>query len=945
MRGTIGSMKSFFSKLLPLLFIAMLSVAPTHAQAAGPTNGMFDCLGTYDWGCRVIGFLFQSTDNDLVYVKDGQPTSPEVQTNSIKALHAMMGFFSNALLIFASIKLLYELIQMTAESAQTGQVGGKDANKLWAPIRLVIAIGLLVPLDTGLNSGQYIVIQVAKWGSGMASQAWKVFTQKFADGQTLTTPKAPRVKDLAYSMVRSYACQGFINYYASTMGLESDLVEKVNTSDDTSARTVFKNKLYSDICGSVRYKVPLRSTTASEADASLSLQLSKENQTDFIAASTGLYNKTGALIQYFLPNGRNLPQASTENLDEVIDDYQKQVTTRVEGSNARASQAMQDILNKIQTSANSQGWTSAGTLFLDITRAQGQLITGALNIPEATGPNIEAFKNYKSAYADYEKFIFFLDNGARPQDSGGTAPITPTRTMSATGERKGFTDFMKYLWKGASEAPADTIFWFLDGVASTVGLWDSDPRKAFGDLGGSTNPFGEIAALGHKKIRLALNFIGYAIVVTGGGAFLGAVGAKVVGAVMGGLAALLMMLATLFLLAGVLLAYIVPMLPFTRFFFSILTWLGSLIEAMVLVPFMALAFLTPKGEGFAGPNTRNAFFLIFQLFLRPILCLFGLMCAMIMFYVAAKFLNAAFYQATAGVYDYVSEGSAMRFMQKLVYSVMYVGLIYSAANISFKMIEHIPKHALKWMGGSASEESYDDHNSFMGIATAVGGQQLLGQLQQLPQNIMQPITKGMEARSAGIDKAKADDKETKAGETAERRHRETLAAISGGGRDQGSHGSRNGGNNGGGDGGSGGGGRGGGNAADPAAAPLGSNSDDGNSIQQNAGYPEQTQAGYAAGSAGLARAIAGDSSNQQPATEDEINRAEYDYGSANQLAQASQQRVNNLERQLQAPDTPPHRQAILQSSLMQSQQTLASQQAEASRLLTVLESVRGRRTT
>jgi conjugal transfer/type IV secretion protein DotA/TraY len=46
---------------------------------------------------------------------------------------------------------------------------GKRANQIWAPIRLVFAIGLLVPINGGMNSGQYIVIKVAELGSGMAS--------------------------------------------------------------------------------------------------------------------------------------------------------------------------------------------------------------------------------------------------------------------------------------------------------------------------------------------------------------------------------------------------------------------------------------------------------------------------------------------------------------------------------------------------------------------------------------------------------------------------------------------------------------------------------------------------------------------------------------------------------------------------------------------------------
>ncbi len=769
-------------KILPLLFVAMLSLAPTNAQAAGPTNGMFDCLGNLDWGCRVIGFLFQVTDNDLTYYKEGFTTAPESPTPAIRALRSLMEFFSNALLIIASIKLLYELIQMTAESAKTGQVGGKDTNTLWSPIRLVFAIGLLVPIanEGGLNSGQLIVLQISKWGSGLASQGWKLFASKLGDSESLSTPPAPRVQDLANTTVKIYACKGFINYYATQLALPNDIVSASPVPDGVSARYIFGNRVNRDICGMIRHKVPNTQTgTGNPQDAQLARLYAQENSDDFINAEGQIATQVSNLIQPFLPSGRTLPKPRTEYLDGIINNFQAVVTARVESSTARARQAMETLTREIQDAADNQGWTSAGSYFLRITRAEGQMINGAQNIPEAIGPNIEVFRErYASAYANYQEFLNHLNNGARPQDAGGGLTPAARAAITATEESQSFIDFMKSFLVNLTTDPAEPLFRFIDRAAITIGLWDADPRKAFGDLGSSTNPFGEIAELGHKKVRLGLNYISWAILATAGGALLGIFSFNATGALVSAISGILMLIATLFLMAGVLLAYIVPMLPFTRFFFSILTWLGSLIEAMILVPFMALAFLTPKGEGFSGPNTRNAFFLIFQLFLRPILCIIGLICAMLMFYVAAKFLNASFYAATSGVYG-IESGSAMRFMQKLVYSFMYVALIYSAANISFKMIEHIPKHAMKWMGGSASEESYDDHGSFLSTAGAVGGAQLISQFQSLPQTLMSPLSKAGDGLKSWKDSRQAKKDKKEAEGLATDRQNQLVAAING----------------------------------------------------------------------------------------------------------------------------------------------------------------------
>lgn len=733
-------MKSLFSKLLPFFFLAMLSLAPLNAQAAdygptGPRDGMFDCLGNLDWGCRIISFLFEGTengnDNSVTYVKDGKEVV-ERPTAVMAALRGMMAFFSNALLIVASIKLLYELIQMTAESAQTGQVGGKNANKLWAPIRLVIAIGLLVPLDTGLNSGQYIVLQIAKWGSGLASQGWKVFVEKLTENQTLSDAIAPRILGISENLLKSYICQRLTNYYAMKSETPKEMVTKITETTGSFPKVVFKSRMYDNVCGEVSFKMPKILTGTAEAQRMI--ELTRINNDQFNQADGPIMQEAIKIADSFKDEARTDPTVDTSGFDTAVQNYQTSLTSALKNSSV-AKGALSDILNAVQNAANTRGWTSAGTWFLAIARAQGQVTTGGLNIPEVSGPNMDVLCKVKDSgpCRGYTKFLQSYEQSIRPQDASAGPSVG--LEQSVVREHNDLNSFVKYA-TSVGGLTIDKLLGYMDSGAAAIGLWTNDPQKAFGDLGGTTNPFGEIAALGHKKIRLALDYLGIAMLTTAAGGILGFVPG--IGGAAAGLSAaataVIMMIASLFLLAGVVLAFIVPLFPFTRFFFSIMTWIGSLIEAMIVVPFMALGFLTPNGEGFAGPNTRSAFISIFQIFLRPILCVFGLIAAMLMFYVAAKFLNAMFYEATSGIGLY--ENSGMKFVQKLVYSVVYVGLIYVAANTSFKMIEHIPKHALGWMNASAKEESYDDHQGFMNVATAVGGGKLVEQFAGLPNTLV-----------------------------------------------------------------------------------------------------------------------------------------------------------------------------------------------------------------
>ncbi|MGB1077432.1 MAG: hypothetical protein ACPG05_03920, partial [Bdellovibrionales bacterium] len=88
-------------------------------------------------------------------------------------LHAMLEFYNTALFILAAFVLLYYIFSIVGETAISGTLFGQRFNKVWGPLRIVIALGLLVPMgDYGLSSSQYILLYVAKYGSGLATNTW-----------------------------------------------------------------------------------------------------------------------------------------------------------------------------------------------------------------------------------------------------------------------------------------------------------------------------------------------------------------------------------------------------------------------------------------------------------------------------------------------------------------------------------------------------------------------------------------------------------------------------------------------------------------------------------------------------------------------------------------------------------------------------------------------------
>jgi hypothetical protein len=88
------------------------------------------------------------------------------------ALRQMMQLYSTGILVVGMLIFLYFMVAVIAETAQTGTPFGKRFNHVWAPLRIVIALGLIVPVANGLNSAQYICLYMAKWGSNFATNGW-----------------------------------------------------------------------------------------------------------------------------------------------------------------------------------------------------------------------------------------------------------------------------------------------------------------------------------------------------------------------------------------------------------------------------------------------------------------------------------------------------------------------------------------------------------------------------------------------------------------------------------------------------------------------------------------------------------------------------------------------------------------------------------------------------
>ncbi|MEZ5903429.1 MAG: DotA/TraY family protein, partial [Alphaproteobacteria bacterium] len=210
------------------------------------------------------------------------------------------------------------------------------------------------------------------------------------------------------------------------------------------------------------------------------------------------------------------------------------------------------------------------------------------------------------------------------------------------------------------------------------------------------------------------------------------------------------------LLVGFILFYVLPFMPFLYFFFSVGDWIKGIFEAMVAMPLWALAHLRIDGDGIPGEAAIGGYYLIFEIFIRPILIVFGLLAAITIFAAMVRVLNDIFYLAitnlsghdaqtattcfTGGNVPYSTTTTAIKQgelaqsyrgpVDEFFFTVLYTIIVYMTATSSFKLIDMIPDNMLRWINAevpSFGDNAGDAAEGLMKYVT-LGGSQFGSQL-------------------------------------------------------------------------------------------------------------------------------------------------------------------------------------------------------------------------
>ena len=786
-------------------------------------------------------FVTPNPDQDLAYrlldLVFGIPkffgSQEETNTYLHKALHSLFEFYSLGMIIVGSMIIIYLVVAVVAETAQSGVPFGQRFNKAWAPIRVVLFFGLLIPVSHGLNGGQYITLASAKLGSSLASTGWVKFNDVIKqENETLTGKKEanvakPKMADLAhvpafmmtaktcqiayernnnteslpdawkYSKTGETGIQAWIvyrpkkikgkeqPYTAEKMGKATlpDLAEKAGGNDVHIVFGVKDPSAYYEeragvapVCGTTIMKI----TDVSQPGAAI-IQQAYYNLIKILWDGSGGSENTKELAEkseelrkfannYVLnntsvsapekiletPEGKKYKQEWVEALQKYMDNegesdgknsgiIQRAIKVQIEQGTWGMDPKMRDY-----------GWAGAGIWYNKIAEQNGALVSAIRNTPVVMlYPRVMEFNKQKKEQedknpSDKEKFAGYFSPGSPQPEHELKGEIEISRVLNQ----------VHRFWNDNPYNPdvkltENPIIDTINAILGTQGLFEICENT-------DIHPLAQLSAVGKSMLDssiasfAAAGIFGIASIIpnplsgtaSAMTSFFGTVGS--VG-----------------LLVGFVLFYVLPFLPFIYFFFAVGGWIKGIFEAMVAMPLWALAHLRIDGEGIPGDAAIGGYFLIFEIFIRPILIVFGLLAAITIFAAMINVLNEVFYLLLANLSgndpkssstecfkaptptDVGSTGArgvamaeqraAAAAQLKEVYrgpvdefffTILYTIIVYMIGTASFKLIDTIPNNILRWFNAEVPSFNDKSGDAAEGLMTYIvlGGSQFGQQL-------------------------------------------------------------------------------------------------------------------------------------------------------------------------------------------------------------------------
>jgi len=700
----------------PALALALLPLMAGPAMAQGnPAGVVWSALSPgNDWTAQLIQSIFPVPG--VAGAAGGGAIGPEATV-----IGTMLGQLTGAVMVFMIAFLCYGLIQQSVAAAETGRVLGNRTNA-WLPVRLAFAGLMAFPVLGGFSTGHAMVAQVGLWGIGLAHNLYQTAIQAIGpDAEPIVQPIIPGSKRVVAGLTQAELCRALVNAAVGNPNLVPAPQPITGTAAGLDGYVTWSyslgpgNEIGTSVCGTVTIRTGGNSA-GNAADAALDMSAAERTivtrvlQDDIRpTAETVAQNFWQSRQAASLNPMQNMLEAATADYAARLTEDATRVMATLRGQyTAQAMRNGNTGAQDAQAQIAALGWSGAGAYYAELGRLNGLTLSLLAATPTVNPPNWQGLGRYLSA--DLAPLVHAMTEF---QDRLNTYIATTDPLDQPAGGAE--------LFSGA--VPASDGAGLLEQVARRLNISESVLKLFTTSLSPTANnwadPFAALVRLGHGMVLVALTALGAAGLLASATATAGAMAWNAITLNFGGVAAafsghlVMNFLGTpifyglmALLVPGLIIAFVLPMIPMLMWTMGILGWLILFCEAMVSVPLWAFAHMTFQGDGLHGRGLRG-YGILFNLLLRPTLMLFGLFLSYFCFAAISRLIFMTF--SVASGFALSAGWLVSNLLGVIVMLAMFV-LAHTVALIAcFRMIALFPQHVPTWLGLEAADR-LDTHS-------------------------------------------------------------------------------------------------------------------------------------------------------------------------------------------------------------------------------------------
>lgn len=595
--------------------------------------------------------------------------------------------FSSALTLFACSLIVWVTVNGIVQSAYTGKVLGERFHQIFSPFRLIVAVGLLVPVANSFSPAHHLIKQViARPAINVANAIWYGFVEGVAGRGVPISPVSSGGSGLVLDIAEHEICVAVGNAvgrgrYNST----SPLPDPRGTAEGLGIFG-YKQQVawsYGSDCGRFSFTIPDNRAAFSEARRNAVATIVSAIRPIATAYGKAYADGTNPAATVgaagLAESNGTLPAGVAETIRTAGGAYDAAIS---QAARVEAVGLDTEARSNLVDAAKQLGWVAAGSYWRSL--AQYSELTSALSGEKAenTAPRwgrMSGFENtIKSALAGLKYQI--------------------------TGEQIGGNLTAADL-AAAGDESADFLTKVLGPITRNVSEWLVTGKP-------DSDPMGSMISAGHAMISAAdVGIAAGAVAAAGASNWIAeAVGAN--GAISWLLDWAKLAIGALWLI-GVAWAYVLPLMPFFYVLMAAITWASALIESMIAVLLWAMTWLRQDDDDFAGRGQKAGLMLLFNLGLRPVLAVLSLCGSYVLLNVALgtvqRLWATAFFGTTGG---HISGLSGL-----LVSLLLLTYIQWFLCTKIFGLIANLPDRAAAWLEiPTAGQMGESGH-----MAAAVGG--------------------------------------------------------------------------------------------------------------------------------------------------------------------------------------------------------------------------------